>query len=174
VRSAAMAVPSALVVLIIAVLLIGHLVQRRRVAGASPIRQAPPRLVFQRLARYDTKRLAEQKAQGNKMTAWRRARAKGDVIHRVFQVTRASALEDAGTRLGRLFHLPLGRCEGRLQVGSDLGHDLLGAADPRLPAACTASSTLAAPGSTCQPNGDLVPGDLFVHGDGHGAPPIGG
>jgi hypothetical protein len=69
--------------LIIAVLLIGHVVQRRRVAGASPIGQAPPRLVFQRLRRYDTKRLAEQKAQVNKMTAWRRAWAKGDVIHRV-------------------------------------------------------------------------------------------
>jgi hypothetical protein len=63
------------------------------------------------------------------------------------EVTRTSALEAAGaTRLGRLFHLPLGRCEGRLQVGSDLGHDLLGAADPRLPAACTASATLAPSG----------------------------
>ena len=30
--------------------------------GASPIGQVPPRLVFQRLSRYDTKRLAEQKA----------------------------------------------------------------------------------------------------------------
>jgi hypothetical protein len=53
------------------------------VAGASPIGQAPPRLVFQRLSRYDAKRLAEQKVQVNKMTAWRRAWAKGDVIHRV-------------------------------------------------------------------------------------------
>jgi hypothetical protein len=68
--------------LIIAVLLVGHVVQRRRVAGASPIGQAPPRLVFQRLSRYDTKRLAEQKAQVN-MTAWRQAWAKGDAIHRV-------------------------------------------------------------------------------------------
>jgi hypothetical protein len=68
--------------LIIAVLLVGHVVQRRRVAGASPIGQAPPRLAFQRLTRYDTKRLAEQKAQVN-MTAWRQAWAKGDAIHRV-------------------------------------------------------------------------------------------
>jgi hypothetical protein len=65
-----------------AVLLVGHVVQRRRVVGASPIGQAPPRLVFQRPSRYDTKRLAEQKAQVNKMTAGG-AWAKGDVIHRV-------------------------------------------------------------------------------------------
>ena len=52
-------------------------------AGASPIGQAPPRLVFQCPSRYDTKRLAEYRAQVNKMTAWRRAWAKGDVIHRV-------------------------------------------------------------------------------------------
>jgi hypothetical protein len=38
------------VVLIIAVLLVGHLVQRRRVAGVSPIGQAPPRLVFSAFA----------------------------------------------------------------------------------------------------------------------------
>jgi hypothetical protein len=59
-------------------------------------------------------------------------------------------------------------------VGSDLGHDLLGAADPRFPAACAASAALAALGSPCEPNGDLVPGDLFVNGDGYGAPPTGG
>jgi hypothetical protein len=59
-------------------------------------------------------------------------------------------------------------------VGSDLGHDLLGTADPRLPAAFAANATLTAFGSTGEPNGDLVPGDLFVHGDGHDAAPIGG
>jgi hypothetical protein len=58
-------------------------------------------------------------------------------------------------------------------MGSDLGHDLLGTADPRRPAAFAAGATLAAGGSARRPDGDLVPGDLLIHGDGHGSPPIG-
>ena len=55
-----------------------------------------------------------------------------------------------------------------LQVGSDLGHDLLGAANRRRPAAFAAGTALAAPGWGRGPHGDLVPGDLLVDGDGHG------
>jgi hypothetical protein len=88
-------------------------------------------------------------------------------IHRR-PVTRASGPEDPGARLGRLFDSPLGCCEGRLQVGSYFGHDLLGAADLRLPAAFAAGATLVAFGSGRRPDGDLVPGDLLINGDGHG------
>ena len=50
-------------------------------------------------------------------------------------VMRASGPEDPRARLGRLSHWRLGGGYRRVQVSSDLGHDLLGAADPRLPAA---------------------------------------
>jgi hypothetical protein len=53
-------------------------------------------------------------------------------------------------------------------VGSYFGHDLLGAADLRLPAAFAAGATLAGFGWGRGPDGDLVPGDLLVDGDGHG------
>jgi hypothetical protein len=84
------------------------------------------------------------------------------------QVTQSLGPEAPGARLGRRSHRWLGSCQGRLQVGSDLGHDLLGAADPRLPAALAAGVTLAALGSGRGPDGDLVPGDLLVDRDGHG------
>jgi hypothetical protein len=48
------------------------------------------------------------------------------------QVTRASAPKGPGARLGRRSRWRLGSAEGYVQVGSDLGHDLLGAADPGL------------------------------------------
>jgi hypothetical protein len=89
------------------------------------------------------------------------------------QVTEASAPEEPGGRLGWLFHWWLDSCQGRVQVGSDLGHDLLGATDLGLPAANAAGAALAAVGSGCRPDGDLVPGDLLVDGDGYGSPPIG-
>jgi len=89
------------------------------------------------------------------------------------QVTRASGPKGSGARLGRRSHWRLGSAEGRVQVGSYLGHDLLGAADPGLPAAFAAGVALAALGSGRGPDGDLVPGDLLVDGDGHGSPPIG-
>jgi hypothetical protein len=89
------------------------------------------------------------------------------------QVARASGPKGPGARLGRRSHWRLGSGEGRVQVGSDLGHDLLGAADPGLPAAFAAGAALAALGSGRGPDGDLVPGDLLVDGDGHGSPPIG-
>src|SRR5829696_9407838 len=76
--------------------------------------------------------------------------------------------EGPGARLGRRPHWPLASCQGRLQVDSDLGHDLLGAANRRRPAAFAAGAVLAAPGSGRGPHGDLVPGDLLVDGDGHG------
>jgi hypothetical protein len=82
--------------------------------------------------------------------------------------------EPSDARLGWLSHSPLGRCEGRFQVGSYLRHHLLGTADPRLPAAFAAGVALAASGSGRGPHGDLVPGDLLVDGDGHGSPQIGG
>jgi hypothetical protein len=84
------------------------------------------------------------------------------------QITRASGPKGPGARLGRWSHWRLGSGEGRVQVGSYLGHDLLGAADPRLPAAFAAGAALAALGSGRGPDGDLVPGDLLVDGDGHG------
>jgi hypothetical protein len=89
------------------------------------------------------------------------------------QVTRASAPKGPGARLGRRSRWRLGSAEGYVQVGSDLGHDLLGAADPGLPAAFAAGAALAALCSGRGPDGDLVPGDLLVDGDGHGSPPIG-
>jgi hypothetical protein len=51
-----------------------------------------------------------------------------------------------------------------------LGHDLFGAAGPRLPAALTAGAASATPGWWRGPDGDLVPCDLLVDGDGHGSP----
>src|SRR5829696_5713783 len=76
--------------------------------------------------------------------------------------------EGPGARLGRRPHWPLASCQGPLQVGSDLGHDLLGAANRRRPAAFAAGTALAAPGWGRGPHGDLVPGDLLVDGDSHG------
>jgi hypothetical protein len=87
------------------------------------------------------------------------------------QATLASAPSAPGARLGRRSHRRLGRCQGRVQVGSYLGHDLLGTANPRLPAALAAAAAVAALGWGRGPDGDLVPGDLLVDGDGHGAPP---
>jgi hypothetical protein len=84
------------------------------------------------------------------------------------QVMRASGSEDSGARLGRLSHWPRGSCEGLIQVGSHLGHDLLDAADPRLPAAFATGVTLAGFGWARGPDDDLVPGDLLVDEDGHG------
>jgi hypothetical protein len=84
------------------------------------------------------------------------------------QVTQSLGLEGPGARLGRLSPRRLGSCQGRFQVGSDLGHDLLGTADPRLPATFAAGATLAALGSARGPDGDLVPGNLLVDRDGHG------
>jgi hypothetical protein len=86
------------------------------------------------------------------------------------QVLRASGLEAPGAWLSRLVRWRLGGCYRRVQVGSDLGHDLLGAADPRLPTAFAAGAALAALGSRRGPDGDLVPSDLLVDGDGHGHP----
>ena len=86
----------------------------------------------------------------------------------VVQVTRASGPPSPGVRLGRLSRVRLGGSYGRVQVGSYFGHDLLGAADPRVPAAFAAGAALAAVGWWCGPDGDLVPGDLRVDGDGHG------
>jgi len=86
----------------------------------------------------------------------------------VVQVTRASGPQSPGVRLGRLSRVRLGGSYGRVQVGSYFGHDLLGAADPRVPAAFAAGAALAAVGWWCGPDGDLVPGDLRVDGDGHG------
>ena len=80
---------------------------------------------------------------------------------------RASGPEDSGARLGRLFHWPLGSCEGLIEVGSHLGHDLLDAAGPRLPAAFATGVTLAGFGWGRGPDDDLVPGDLLVDEDGH-------
>ena len=54
-------------------------------------------------------------------------------------VRRVLGPEHAGARRGWLSHSPLGSCQGRFQVGSDLGHHLLGATGPRLPAALAAS-----------------------------------
>jgi hypothetical protein len=71
------------------------------------------------------------------------------------QVTRPSGPEAPGARLRS--HWWLGSGEGRVQVGSDLGHDLLGAADPGLPAALAAGAALAARGWGRGPDGDLVP-----------------
>jgi hypothetical protein len=79
----------------------------------------------------------------------------------------------AVSELGRRFPWRLGRCQGCFEVGSYLGHDLLGAADPRLPAALAAGVALAEFGSGRGSHGDLVPGDLLVDGDGHGSAPIG-
>lgn len=81
---------------------------------------------------------------------------------------RRSAPESPRAGLSRLSHLPLGSGEGRLQVGSDLGHNLLGTTDLRLPAAFTAGTTLAGLGSARGPDGNPVPGHLLVHGDAHG------
>lgn len=81
--------------------------------------------------------------------------------------------EDPGLKLGRLSRSRLGSSYGRVQVRSYIGHDLLGAAGPRVPAALAAGAALAALGWGRGPDGDLVPGDLLVDGDGHGAPPIG-
>jgi hypothetical protein len=94
--------------------------------------------------------------------------ARGAELSTGVQVTGASGREDSGARLSRLFDSPLGSCDGRLQVGSYLGHDLLGAADVRLPAAFAAGATLAGFGSGRWPDGDLVSGDLLINGDGHG------
>jgi hypothetical protein len=85
----------------------------------------------------------------------------------------ASGPEDPGARLSWLSRWRLGGGYSRVQVGSYLGHDLLGAADPRLPAAFAAGAALATLDSGHGPDGDLVPGDLLVDGDGHGSPPIG-
>jgi len=87
-------------------------------------------------------------------------------------VTRASGLSPEA-RLDRLSRVRLGGSYGRVQVGSYFGHDLLGAADPRRPAAFATGAALAGVGWARRPDGDLVPGDLRVDGDGHGAPPIG-
>jgi hypothetical protein len=84
------------------------------------------------------------------------------------RVTPVSGPEGPGARLGRRFPWRLGRCQGCFEVGSYLGHDLLGAADPRLPAALAAGVALAEFGSGRGSHGDLVPGDLLVDGDGHG------
>jgi hypothetical protein len=84
------------------------------------------------------------------------------------QVMRASGPEDSGARLGRLSHWPLGSCEGLIEVGSQLGHDLLDAADRRLPAAFATGVTLAGFSWGRGPDDDLVPGDLLVDEDGHG------
>jgi hypothetical protein len=73
----------------------------------------------------------------------------------------------SGAGLGRLSHWPHGSCEGLIQVASHLGHDLLDAADPRLPTAFAAGVTLAGFGWARGPDDDLVPGDLLVDEDGH-------
>src|SRR5215213_3068655 len=52
-------------------------------------------------------------------------------------------------------------------MGSHLGHDLLDAADRRLPAAFATGATLAGFGRGRGPDDDLVPGDLLVDEDGH-------
>jgi len=84
------------------------------------------------------------------------------------RVTRASGPQSPGVRLGRLSRVRLGGSYGRVQVGSHFGHDLLGAADPRRPAAFAAGAALAGVGWARRSDGDLVPGDLRVDGDGHG------
>jgi hypothetical protein len=61
----------------------------------------------------------------------------------------------------------LGSCEGLIEVGSHLGHDLLDAADRRLPAAFATGVTLAGFGWGRGPDDDLMPGDLLVDEDGH-------
>src|SRR6266508_1050247 len=68
------------------------------------------------------------------------------------------------------FGLAFGGSCGRVQMRAYLGHDLFGAAGPRLPAAFAAGAASAAPGWWRGPDGDLVPGDLLVDGDGHGSP----
>jgi hypothetical protein len=83
------------------------------------------------------------------------------------QVMRASGPDDSGARLGGLSHWRLGSCEGLIEVGSHLGHDLLDAADPRLPAAFATGVTLAGFGWGRGPDDNLMPGDLLVDEDGH-------
>jgi hypothetical protein len=87
-------------------------------------------------------------------------------------VATVSTTEAPGARRGRS-RSPLGSCQGCFEVGSDLGHDLFGAADPRLPATFAAGAALAALGSGRGSDGDLVPRDLLVDGDAHESPPIG-
>src|SRR6266508_2414567 len=107
-------------------------------------------------------------------STWSGTTSTGALHHsQVVQAPRASGPHAPGARLGQLFRLCLGSSYGRVQVRSNLGHDLLGAADPRLPAALAAGAALAALGWGRGPDGDLVPGDLLVDGDGHGSPPIG-
>jgi hypothetical protein len=84
------------------------------------------------------------------------------------QVRRSSTSDFPRAALDRLSHWPLGSGEGRLQVGSYLGHNLFGTTDLRLPAAFTAGTTLAGLGSARGPDGNPVPGHLLVHGDAHG------
>jgi hypothetical protein len=77
------------------------------------------------------------------------------------QLTPVSAPEASEARLGRSLS-PLASGEGRFQVGSDLGHDLLGAADPRLPAALAAGAALAALGSGCRAAVTLCPATCLL------------
>jgi hypothetical protein len=86
------------------------------------------------------------------------------------QSTRQGGVGPAHTDGGRdvIAATPGGSCQDCFEVGSDLGHDLLGAADPRLPAALADGVALAAVGSGRGSHGDRVPGDLLVDGDGHG------